>query len=80
MEGVVVTNSPPTSPRLYDRLNAIGMVLDDKDRRRCGSFAKTLRIMYQRYRRRLDEQDDMLEIADQLDTLASPITVSMGTD
>lgn len=59
---------------LYVRLNEIGhYYLTDAHRFKCGELAAILRRCHARLSVDLKGEDDLLEIADRLDTLASPI-------
>jgi hypothetical protein len=63
-------------PRVYDglytRLNRVGMGLSVETRDLCGVVARALRTAHTLSD---DANDDLLELADQLDTLSAPIVV-----
>lgn len=59
----------------YARLNLIGEAMPSGARVDCGVLARTLRVLHRRLARRLTERDELLELADQLDTLAHPVVV-----
>ena len=58
-----------------ERLNRIGLRLLADERVVCAEFADLLRTIHRRERRH-DPEDYLLELADDLDTLASPIVVT----
>ena len=59
----------------YEWLNRLGAtLLHQADRDRCGALARTLRDRH-KAQKASDPDDVLLELADELDTLASPILV-----
>lgn len=66
---------PKSYDGLYTRLNHAGQALPIELRDLCGVVARSLRLAHSTLDDDLRAHDDLLELADQLDTIAAPITV-----
>lgn len=73
---VPVPEPLPEGAPNYTRLNKIGATLPKSVRNRYAAVAMDLRARHAGLPPDLRAEDDLLELADQLDTLAMPIVVS----